>query len=86
MFSSAAEPCDTSESLDPGREHPHLHGSIFKKQNEAKMFLVFIVFFCFLQGLSFVFNRSVSAFDDLGGGSVIVCFHLRGRALQTQNE
>ena len=45
---------------------------------------VFYVFLFFMRCL-FVFHRSVSALDDLGGGSGNECFHLAGRSLKLRS-
>ena len=52
-------------------------------KNETKWFLFVSCLFCLFHGLYFVFHRSVSAFDDSGGGSGNVFFYLRKRILKT---
>ena len=51
---------------------------------DTKCFLCLVVFSGFVHGLSFLFHRSDSAFDDLVGGSGCECLHLRWRILKTK--
>ena len=48
------------------------------------MTFVFHCVFFYFHGLTFAFHRSVSASDDVGGGSGNLCLHLRGRILKTK--